>query len=75
MVTNNHEIESLLGCLEISAKEINPLFYNLASGRFLEQGQKVTFFANLSIIVSNLVASIDLPLEPHELGLHGLHFS
>lgn len=56
--------QSLLGCLEISA-----------SGRFLEQGQKATFFASLSRIVSSLVASIDLPLEPHELGLHGLHFS
>lgn len=74
MVTNNHEIESLSGCLEIFAKEINPLLYNLASGRFLEQGQKATFFANLSKCFS-LVASIDLPLEPLELGLNGLHFS
>lgn len=75
MVTNNHEKESLLSCLEIPAKEINPLLYNLASVRFLEQGQKATFFASLSRIVSSLVASIDLRLEPHKLGLHGLHFS
>jgi hypothetical protein len=49
VVINNHRTQSIIGCLGISsANAIDPKLINLASGRFLEQGQKAaTFFAKI----------------------------
>lgn len=40
---------SMLRCLQISNKEIGLLLFNLASGKFLRQGEKTaTFFVEIS---------------------------
>jgi hypothetical protein len=50
VITNSDTLERLLDCPETSStKEFHPLLFNLASGKFLGQGQKVsTFFAKIS---------------------------
>lgn len=49
MITKNHVAETILGYLEISTKEINPLLFKLDLGKFLGKGKPnaVTFFAKV----------------------------
>jgi hypothetical protein len=51
MITKKQVAESILGHLEIySANEINPLSFNFAFSKILEQGQKAdTVFAKISL--------------------------
>jgi hypothetical protein len=47
--TNSHKTQWILGCLEISADQINIKLFSLASGRFLGQEQSAAlFFVKLS---------------------------
>lgn len=68
--TNNCMTKQILGYLEFSAKEIGPLLLNLASGKFLEHGQKAAPTSNSIGMFSNPV--VNIAPKALELGLHGL---
>ena len=42
MITNNHRTQSILGCLEFSARVINPELFNLTSDIFWDKSRKFT---------------------------------